>query len=1232
MRFLRSRRVYATVVHMPISPLFSVCCIVKNGANTLPRMFRSLNEFMGRQGQVIIVDTGSSDKSADVARSFGAEVTEVGERFMRTIDADLAQKINERFVVGDEPPIVQAGSRLFHFAEARNFAASLARNDWVAWIDSDEAFTALDIDYLNEVMADSNMEHLEYDFVFSHKPDGIAPEMAFTQAKTYRRSRVRWAGAVHEVIHRYSTEPVPAGVTNHKFVPPGRFHLEHWQEPNDHRSNYLAGLGWDAWMKLTEDPASNRDRQFHYLGRELAWMRRPLSAIKLLEEHVQMNGWPAERAESWVLMGDCWGGWFGSLNEPDKQMSCYHAAFHVEPTRRVGLLRLAGFYDHNEKWQASMCFAKAALEIPWHGGFYGDSRQEYEDLPHYYIYRAAGWLGRIGEAQEHLKKVLEYCPWHSAAIRDAVFYFGYDLTKAAANGRTPLELLKMYEGVKAKRDPDPLLQKLTVAVRNGSPASFVKLGDGEQFCMDGAVGANCDGHPYSAELGNKLKESFESFKKRYDVRVVGFADQVPYNCLLHRVGSSLASVKDFWMAVRHSDKPKVFIGPARLRPAAAMLRAQHVEIPLVNAFSEYAQIKERLLCLRAPGTIFIFCAGMPAKVWIADLLDGHYDISCIDAGSAFDPMFVGQTRTEQLPMDLLQREYGVIPSGEYMDEGIDGWMSVDELGWLYETAKKCKNVLEIGSWRGRSTHALLSGCKGTVTAVDTWQGSSDPGDFTYSLAKKSDVFAEFQKNVGHFPNLEVLRMSSAEAAKVCESRKFDMVFIDATHTYEGVCDDIKAWKDNAALILAGHDFTQTWIGVQRAVRDSIGEPDEVVDTIWVHRAKDSKGRLFTIWLGDPPPPAIQKCIDSQKIPGYGHKVLGLEECPKGIPYLDAAIAAKKWIKAADFLRMHELYERGGIYLDADVEVLPGKNFDDLLEYSLFSGREENGFVSTAIMGARPRHPLIKEHMQEVASKFRGDDDKPFESSIELWTPRMYIAASRDASVRICEPEFFFPYNHQTGVINVTPQTIVFHHFYKSWVPDGKKDLLPMVSILLPTLGRPEGLQRCLESIDRLYYPKHLIEVLIDDNPVASVPIKVNRLMRQATGEVFVYAANDMEFTPESLYRAVKSSSGHGLVAFNTGELLPDKGNINEHFLIWRTTVEKIGGVIFNERFHHAGCDNLLWALCERIGEASRCEEAVVRHYHFSRGAVMDEVYRRGWNQVEKDRAVLKEELAKLEAM
>lgn len=36
---------------------------------------------------------------------------------------------------------------------------------------------------------------------------------------------------------------------------------------------------------------------------------------------------------------------------------------------------------------------------------------------------------------------------------------------------------------------------------------------------------------------------------------------------------------------------------------------------------------------------------------------------------------------------------------------IDGWMSDDELDWLRSNRKGCKRILEIGSWKGRS-----SGC------------------------------------------------------------------------------------------------------------------------------------------------------------------------------------------------------------------------------------------------------------------------------------------------------------------------------------------------------------------------------------------------------------------------------------------------------------------------------------------------------------------------------------------
>jgi hypothetical protein len=213
--------------------------------------------------------------------------------------------------------------------------------------------------------------------------------------------------------------------------------------------------------------------------------------------------------------------------------------------------------------------------------------------------------------------------------------------------------------------PHPLLGYLTAMVQQGKPITFVKRGDGEELAMSGAHGANCDGHPYSPELGWKLRMAFGQLEKmaqdrregRTRVNVVPFSDQPAYNILLHRNDSVFDAVKAFWGTVRDSRARKVFVGPARLHPAARMLRAEHVVIPEVNAFAEYDGIRSRLQAMLQPGMIFIWCASMPGKAWMAELLAFQPDISCIDAGSAFDPLVVGQTRTEQLPQDLLLWEY-----------------------------------------------------------------------------------------------------------------------------------------------------------------------------------------------------------------------------------------------------------------------------------------------------------------------------------------------------------------------------------------------------------------------------------------------------------------------------------------------------------------------------------------------------------------------------------------------
>ena len=147
----------------------------------------------------------------------------------------------------------------------------------------------------------------------------------------------------------------------------------------------------------------------------------------------------------------------------------------------------------------------------------------------------------------------------------------------------------------------------------------------------------------------------------------------------------------------------------------------------------------------------------------------------------------------------------------------------------------------------------------------------------------------------------------------------------------------------------------------------------------------------------------------------------------------------------------------------------------------------------------------------------------------------------------------------------------------------------------------------------------------------TVPKKVAKGLAQSKGEYVCYAANDTEFTPDSLRNAIETSrkEAFALVAFNTGEVLPDEGNICEHFIIRKDFIEHIDGEIFDTEFHHVGVDNLLWAKCNKMGQAVRDETAVMNHYHFSKGEKMDDVYEKGWKNVDQDRELLKLKLSNI---
>ena len=206
------------------------------------------------------------------------------------------------------------------------------------------------------------------------------------------------------------------------------------------------------------------------------------------------------------------------------------------------------------------------------------------------------------------------------------------------------------------------IEEFTSLLRRRMPFSFVKFGDGELFCMSGRRGENCDHHPYSRELGDALISAFQYLVHHPQVYIGRWHQRelsapferrcgvtpryVPYGLLLlTRLAPKLLA---FYTALAEDRRPKVLVGPVRLSGAQQMLRCgRMVEVPLVNAFGRYREIRH-VLEEESSGEVFLFCAGMTSKVWISDLLRKRKTITCLDLGSALDPLFVGQTRSHQL--------------------------------------------------------------------------------------------------------------------------------------------------------------------------------------------------------------------------------------------------------------------------------------------------------------------------------------------------------------------------------------------------------------------------------------------------------------------------------------------------------------------------------------------------------------------------------------------------------
>jgi predicted O-methyltransferase YrrM len=103
------------------------------------------------------------------------------------------------------------------------------------------------------------------------------------------------------------------------------------------------------------------------------------------------------------------------------------------------------------------------------------------------------------------------------------------------------------------------------------------------------------------------------------------------------------------------------------------------------------------------------------------------------------------------------------------------------------------------------------------------------------LATQVDIYDLFLENMGE-RKYNVIKGESKVAAKMFLKESLDVVFIDLTHTYEAVKEDIKLWlpKVKKGGFIAGDDYHENWKGVIQAV-DELLPRATFIDDCWIYQ-------------------------------------------------------------------------------------------------------------------------------------------------------------------------------------------------------------------------------------------------------------------------------------------------------------------------------------------------------------------------------------------------------------
>jgi len=337
----------------------SLCMIVKNEENTLPRCLNSVKDLVD---EIIIVDTGSTDKTVEIAKQYT--------------------------------------DRVYHFtwvnsfAKARNYSFSLATKDYILFLDADDVLLEEDQEKFRKLKEtlDPSVDVVTMIYQTGFDEYGNVTLRYRRNRLTKREKNFQWIGDIHEYLDA-------RGVTIHSDVA-----VTHKKEAKPQSR----GRNRSIFEEKLERGDVFTERDYFYYGNELREHGHYQKAIENYKKSLEIKeGWSEDKIFACIYMGDC----YRFLEDLDNEREALLRSFHYGPPRAEAVSRLGYNFFQRHEYKTAIFWYDLATRLkpdPNQLSFSFPALSTW--YPHLHMCVAYYRLGEYEKAYYHNEEARKYRP------------------------------------------------------------------------------------------------------------------------------------------------------------------------------------------------------------------------------------------------------------------------------------------------------------------------------------------------------------------------------------------------------------------------------------------------------------------------------------------------------------------------------------------------------------------------------------------------------------------------------------------------------------------------------------------------------------------------------------------------------------------------------------------------------------------------------------------------------